>query len=109
MTIKRLTPLPCPFCGSDEFVQSYMNGWHLWWVACVKESELRKGLIYWKVVLSQNPLTGYADTKNSAIKIVEAIVKTEKKYNYHVINAAQTNYKKVELEYINETGSIPVM
>jgi Lar family restriction alleviation protein len=34
MAIKRLTPLPCPFCGSDEFVQSYHNGWDLWSVSC---------------------------------------------------------------------------
>gem|GEM_PF-4348369 len=31
---KRLIPLPCPFCGSDEFVQSYCNGWQLWSVSC---------------------------------------------------------------------------
>lgn len=34
MTNKHKDPLPCPFCGSDEYVQAVRNGWDLWSVSC---------------------------------------------------------------------------
>jgi len=60
----------------------------LWWVASIKESELKTGLIYWKVVLYQNPISGYSDTKEAAIKTVEALIKSDTNYNYNVTNDA---------------------
>jgi hypothetical protein len=64
----------------------------LWWVGHVKLSELKEGLVYWKVALCPENLQGYADTIEDAAAIVEALVKTDTSYAYTVNNSIPNEY-----------------
>tara|TARA_X000001388_G_scaffold23413_3_gene15922 strand:+ start:273 stop:575 length:303 start_codon:yes stop_codon:yes gene_type:complete len=60
---------------------------NLWWVGCVSESDIKKGMFYWKVTTCPKSISGYSESEKEAVETVEGLIGSCSNYEYRLINS----------------------
>ena len=68
----------------------------LWLVGCVSESDIKKGMFYWKVTTCPKSISGYSENEKEAVETVEALISSCSNYEYRLINSDKQLRKEQE-------------